>query len=63
MAAMYQFHAGGVSHRTTSLCYDVANIESRLLRHQSVLQQIIVTAWITTATRSVFVPFGTQVLH
>ena len=37
MAAMYQFHAGGVSHRTTSLYYDMANIESRLLRHQSVL--------------------------
>jgi len=32
MAAMYQVHVGGVSHRTTSR-YDVANVESRLLRH------------------------------
>jgi hypothetical protein len=34
MAAMYQVHVGGVPQRTTSRYYDVANIESRLLRQQ-----------------------------
>jgi len=34
MAAMYRIHVGGDSHRTNSRYYDVANIESRLLRHQ-----------------------------
>jgi hypothetical protein len=34
MAAMNQVHVGGVSHRTTNRYYDVANMQSRLLRHQ-----------------------------